>query len=832
MISLEPVLKVIKKPRPLISATVFMLTMVFLVWKPVPTKLVLAYAYNVATGLKRVMGTFYTVEVAAETATASYRVNLTAKRGYRIRVIGSFDGPGTIVLAPLVNGVPAEDFSSELKGADGKKSIMSGPVLRSPPRNIEGWIVNISGFKSASLNYFVIEKLLSWHTILIVALIAAGLIWFLLYLGGYVLQRLHEKSIWARVKSFVAELGQKTKSIPDLFAENRAEWIFLAIVVVATFIIRAFIILPNDVYPYSDMLDYQNFASSLKKGLFFIETSSKVPGYSIIWALFMLILKTSAFHAMKWVGVISGTLVCVVIYFIARTVFGRGAAAIAAVIAVFYHNAVINTPATMSETISIPLTLIAILLMFSLVKKPSFGKGIILGLVIGYAILSRPASVILIALIPLALVWRQKWQGAVRTLLATLVGILIFMMPWTVRNYLTYGYFEPFVPYGAWIMYIGNNPNATGNFPPVEYRGEPPRPDGTQPHIIYESKRAVQKDIREFVQDHFTNYLPLFYRKLMFMFVPPTPFPVDHYPYYYIGDIKFPTVSYYFVLIFSLIGLGAALQARKSSRPFFIIIAFFFIYFLLHLIAFFGDARFRYSAEWVLIIMAAYALYRIAAFCISEERIESWITKVASIFILLIISISVIHGCYARNKLLSEPNLAPAFWKDNEYLWIKRANLIKVGRTGEQSEGLALIEYTELPLLLESYAVPVDSSYSSLRFRFRYRHQDSRYFSKYTVAQVGFHDEKRMVLPEETRIIQLSSPPGEWNTVTSYVQIPTSAHYFNISFGVAFERFEIDKLEVKIYPDIFLFHTLLPQSYYEYEGLPRHQRNIFTQNTN
>lgn len=87
----------------------------------------------------------------------------------------------------------------------------------------------------------------------------------------------------------------------------------------------------------------------------------------------------------------------------------------------------------------------------------------VLGLAIGYAILVRSPGLLLLAAPALTLrATAGSWRGAGRPTVAVVLGALVVLAPWVVRNGVQVGVWTPTSTNNAAFLCIGNRPGATG----------------------------------------------------------------------------------------------------------------------------------------------------------------------------------------------------------------------------------------------------------------------------------------------------------------------------------------------------------------------------------
>lgn len=129
-----------------------------------------------------------------------------------------------------------------------------------------------------------------------------------------------------------------------------------------------------------------------------------------------------------------------------RRIAGPTAGIVAAALAAVSPMMFLPDATLMSETLYGFLVALALVTAAWAAATPSFGRVAILGLVLGFAILTRPEAALLAVLLVVPLLWTAKPQAPMRRVgmvaLAAL-GVAVVVLPWTVRNYST---FDEIVP--------------------------------------------------------------------------------------------------------------------------------------------------------------------------------------------------------------------------------------------------------------------------------------------------------------------------------------------------------------------------------------------------
>ncbi|MEN6451916.1 MAG: glycosyltransferase family 39 protein [Thermoguttaceae bacterium] len=219
----------------------------------------------------------------------------------------------------------------------------------------------------------------------------------------------------------------------------------------------------------------------------------RTPGYPLLLAPILRLAGDG------WAGLLLGraeaalfgTLAVLAIWWLARLLFDDRAASIAAILATFYPGAVALSVLILSEAPFCPLMLLQIGLwvLAARAKKPwpRAGWGFAAGLTAGAATLMRPSWLLFTPLAAVAFVLSQcgasnrsaaagtavqndpgadvpstAKRHAVAVAAAMLLGLVVAMTPWWVRNARVTGRFVPTTLQVGASLYDGLSPNATG----------------------------------------------------------------------------------------------------------------------------------------------------------------------------------------------------------------------------------------------------------------------------------------------------------------------------------------------------------------------------------
>ena len=144
---------------------------------------------------------------------------------------------------------------------------------------------------------------------------------------------------------------------------------------------------------------------------------------------------------------------------------GRAAAWLFAI----WPGFVLAAPFAQKESLMLLLVLAVVLALFGMRDRPreGWGDALALGLPSALLALTQPGLAVFPAALGLVLVDRVGWRRlASYGARAGLVAVAV-MAPWWVRNGIVFHHFVPLTSTGGLSLWIGNNPQATGNWMPL-----------------------------------------------------------------------------------------------------------------------------------------------------------------------------------------------------------------------------------------------------------------------------------------------------------------------------------------------------------------------------
>ncbi|MFD1950987.1 glycosyltransferase [Sphingomonas arantia] len=256
---------------------------------------------------------------------------------------------------------------------------------------------------------------------------------------------------------------------------GRRTWLALLTVVVALRV-AALILLWNRV-PSADPIIYVQIASDIiaGNGLFFVDPRSNVvflalypPAYPLLLAglgsvfgLGQVILSLS--------NLVFDLLAALLIVRIGDRAGSRPGGIAAAWLWLIWPTFVLATPFAQKEPLVAVLILAMILRLLRLRDHPvpAFRDGLVFGVLAGLLALSQPGLATLPATFGLFLIPVVGFRPLLILALRSVPVLLLVMAPWWIRNGLVLGHFVPLTTTGGLGLWIGNNPNTSGNWMPL-----------------------------------------------------------------------------------------------------------------------------------------------------------------------------------------------------------------------------------------------------------------------------------------------------------------------------------------------------------------------------
>ncbi|HNX82003.1 MAG TPA: glycosyltransferase family 39 protein [Candidatus Omnitrophota bacterium] len=300
--------------------------------------------------------------------------------------------------------------------------------------------------------------------------------------------------------------------------------------------------------------------------------------------------------------------VCYMIFLLTKRFFGLQQAYLAALLTALHPGLIIYS-ATKLHSLSFYSFLIcsAVYLFTDLLSATNTKKKIILGIITGVCVLERATF---LPFFVLAWIWlyynSPKKKEAAKTILISLISLIIIVSPWMIRNTLIFKRCVFIQTNQWWGFWAGNNPQSSGTLympsginaieaSPREFQEKLMRLDEIGQMDLFKSASLA------FVRQHPGQFMLLTVKKF-FYFWWFSPQAGILYPALYLTWYK---IYYSFILIFALIGLLQSVW-KKESRSITILILLLFISNSLVHSLYYLEGRHRWSLEPLLLIFFAH----------------------------------------------------------------------------------------------------------------------------------------------------------------------------------------------------------------------------------
>lgn len=321
----------------------------------------------------------------------------------------------------------------------------------------------------------------------------------------------------------------------------------------------------------------------------------------------------------KIIQFILGSFSCLLIYFIARKIFGRPIATISALLACLYGPFIFYEEILVAASLTTFLYLLTFLALLGALQSPSSRRFFLFGLLAGISALAK-ANILLFIPVAFILVF-LKYRPIRKTLTFVCsvgLGLFLAISPFTLRNYLVCRDFIPIVTHAGLNFYIGNNEDARGTF-------RTPRQLGAgQQDLLANSKVVAEKikgaalkpsQVSKFWFSQGMNFIKINPRQFVYLLGRKLLLFINFYEIpdvrdYGFAKLHFPVLKILlsFSLVFPLSILGLILSKGENRQV--SLIKLFVLVYVISAILFFVNSRYRLPCLPFLIILAGAGIYR------------------------------------------------------------------------------------------------------------------------------------------------------------------------------------------------------------------------------
>jgi 4-amino-4-deoxy-L-arabinose transferase-like glycosyltransferase len=328
-------------------------------------------------------------------------------------------------------------------------------------------------------------------------------------------------------------------------------------------------------------------------------TAAHPPFYSIVLAGPAELGLTGQL-AQRLTGTVFGAGTVVVIALLARRLAGDRVALIAAALAAVYPILITADGALMSESLYGLLVGASLLAAYRVTDRPTVGRAILLGLLVGAAALTRGEALLLIFLVLIPVLRRP---GGLRAAAVACLAMLIVLAPWTLRNWFAFDQFV-LISTDAGAVFAGANCPAT-------YYGSNLGGWDINCTTSYPGKNEAEetaqqlRDGLDYAGDHLSRLPAVAMARLArgWSFYQPWQANPGRS-----SEVQGVGVAMYFVLL-PLALYGLLLLRRRRAPIWLILVPVVMV--SVTMIVVYGFLRFRQPAEISLVVLAAVALERL-----------------------------------------------------------------------------------------------------------------------------------------------------------------------------------------------------------------------------
>jgi tetratricopeptide (TPR) repeat protein len=389
----------------------------------------------------------------------------------------------------------------------------------------------------------------------------------------------------------------------------------------------------------------------------------RAPGYPYFLAGIYAIFGHSYFWA-RLIQFLLGSLSCVMIFVIARRISNRTVAGLAGILAATYGVFIYFEGELLIPSLMVFVELLAVWAFLILMDNPKSTTSLLSGVLLGLAALARP-NVLVVALAFFLWVFlffrpTHGYRPALGYALSFALGILLAIAPVTVRNYVQGQDLVLISSQGGVNFCIGNNRDSDGVWAGLHEIG-------TTWESVYEgaadfAEQSAGRTLKaseisrfwtrrgfDFIRSDPVAALRLGWRKLLH-FWNGQELPNNKDLYFFSASAGLLRLLLWKRIVFfpfgilgplSLVGMGLLWRHNRKAAP----LALFVLAYMLSVIPFFVNSRFRVPVLPFLIIFASYALY----WLLRRNRQRRLSTLVVPAALLLLLGVFANRPMYAAS---------------------------------------------------------------------------------------------------------------------------------------------------------------------------------------
>jgi tetratricopeptide (TPR) repeat protein len=465
-------------------------------------------------------------------------------------------------------------------------------------------------------------------------------------------------------------------------AFEKKELYFLFGIFIFSFILRLIYLLqikssPHFYSPTMDPLYHDLWAQSIAQGNWIgDQVFFRAPFYPYFVGIIYKLFGHNYFIPRLFQHLI-GSFSVILIYFLSRKFFNHKVACLSAFIASIYGIFIYFENELLLDFLLVFFGVLLVLLLLRAEENPKKSRFLWAGLISGLFAITRPNILIFIPFVLLWIYLLLKFDLKEKLVysLFFLLGLILLIIPVTLRNYFVGKDFVLISSQGGINFYVGNNPDADGTsafLPPFgddwEYQDalyEVQKVTNTPPKPSEVSDYYFKKGI-DFIIHSPVKFLSLFIKKL-YLFWNSFEISNNQDIYFfrrYSALIRILPLGFWLIGALSLLGIALSL---KNWKRFFLPLSFIFSY-SFSVLLFFVNSRFRLPVLPFLIIFSSFALIQFYEFTRRGSFKKLFFALILFLLFFFLINSNFYH--------LSKTNFAQAYYSLGN-LYLKKGELQK-----------------------------------------------------------------------------------------------------------------------------------------------------------
>jgi 4-amino-4-deoxy-L-arabinose transferase-like glycosyltransferase len=227
---------------------------------------------------------------------------------------------------------------------------------------------------------------------------------------------------------------------------------------VAAVLLLAFILRLHTVWEWNfyrpdrligDEPGYDSLARGMLEGYGFT-WAGRVPLYPL-WLAFVYLLTNGRIPPVRWGQLGWSLLVVVLVYVLARRLFGHRGGLLAAFLAAISYLLSHQAVRLLSESLYTPVLLLAAIALWDAFQEPKAARFAWAGVLVGVSNLIRPTMFLFPLFLAVILLAAYGWRRGLRWAAAFILTSTLVITPWMVRNYLVYQAVYPLATSNAFL---------------------------------------------------------------------------------------------------------------------------------------------------------------------------------------------------------------------------------------------------------------------------------------------------------------------------------------------------------------------------------------------